>query len=93
MLDIGLHVPVSAKLHGISFFTKRQTGGLMTRVSDDADEISGFFIDGIPYFFINVGTIIATCVIMFILSPILALASIILMPILYFNTKQILPRK
>ena len=76
----------------ISFFTKRQTGGLMTRVSDDADEISGFFIDGIPYFFINVGTIIATCVIMFILSPILALASIILMPILFFISYQLLPR-
>ena len=76
----------------ISFFTKRQTGGLMTRVSDDADEISGFFIDGIPYFFINVGTIIATCVIMFVLSPILALASIILMPILFFISYQLLPR-
>lgn len=76
----------------ISFFTKRQTGGLMTRVSDDADEISGFFIDGIPYFFINVGTIIATCVIMFVLSPILAMASIILMPILFFISYQLLPR-
>lgn len=76
----------------ISFFTKRQTGGLMTRVSDDADEISSFFIDGIPYFFINVGTIIATCVIMFVLSPILAMASIILMPILFFISYQLLPR-
>ena len=67
----------------ISFFTKRQTGGLMTRVSDDADEISSFFIDGIPYFFINVGTILATLVIMFILSPLLAVASIVLMPVLF----------
>lgn len=76
----------------ISFFTKRQTGGLMTRVSDDADEISSFFIDGIPYFFINVGTIIATCVIMFLLSPILALASIVLMPVLFFISYRLLPR-
>ena len=68
----------------ISFFTKRQTGGLMTRVADDAEEISGFFIDGIPYFFINVGTIIATCVIMFLLNPLLAVISIVLMPILFF---------
>lgn len=76
----------------ISFFSKRQTGGLMTRVSDDADEISGFFIDGIPYFFINVGTIIATCVIMFILNPLLAAASIILMPILFFISYRMMPR-
>ncbi len=32
----------------------------MTRVSDDAEEISSFFIDGIPYFLINVGNILAT---------------------------------
>lgn len=76
----------------ISFFTKRQTGGLMTRVSDDADEISSFFIDGIPYFFINVGTIIATCIIMFILSPVLAVASIVLMPVLFCISYYMMPR-
>lgn len=76
----------------ISFFTRRQTGGLMTRVSDDAEEISSFFIDGIPYFFINVGTILATCIIMFLLNPILALASVILMPILFFISYLLMPR-
>lgn len=76
----------------ISFFTRRQTGGLMTRVSDDAEEISSFFIDGIPYFFINVGTILTTCIIMFILNPILALASVILMPILFFISYLLMPR-
>lgn len=76
----------------ISFFTKRQTGGLMTRVSDDADEVSSFFIDGIPYFFINVGTIVATCVIMFILNPLLAVGSVVLMPILFFISYRMLPR-
>ena len=52
----------------ISFYSRRQTGGLMTRISDDADEISSFFIDGIPYFFINVGTILTTCIIMLMLK-------------------------
>ena len=66
----------------ISFYSRRQTGGLMTRVSDDAEEISSFFIDGIPYFFINVGNILATSVIMFLLNPLLALVSVILMPVL-----------
>lgn len=76
----------------ISFFSKRQTGGLMTRVSDDAEEISNFFIDGIPYFFINVGTIVATCIIMLILNPLLALASIVLMPILFYISYRMMPR-
>ena len=34
----------------ISFFTSKQTGSLMTRVMSDADEVTGFFIDGLPYF-------------------------------------------
>ncbi len=76
----------------ISFFSKRQTGGLMTRISDDADEVSSFFIDGIPYFFINVGTILATCVIMVILNPLLAAASIVLMPILFYISIRMMPR-
>lgn len=76
----------------ISFYTKRQTGGLMTRVSDDAEQISGFFIDGIPYFFINVGTLIVTCVIMFLLNPILTLASIVLMPVLFMISYRLMPR-
>lgn len=76
----------------ISFFTKRQTGGLMTRVSDDAEEVSSFFIDGIPYFFINVGTMTATCVIMFVMNPLLALASIILMPVLFIISYRMMPR-
>lgn len=76
----------------IGFFSKRQTGGLMTRVSDDAEEISSFFIDGVPYFFINVGSIVATCIIMFILNPLLALASIVLMPILFFISYRMMPR-
>lgn len=75
----------------ISFYTKRQTGGLMTRVSNDAEEISSFFIDGIPYFFINMGTLLATCIIMFVLNPLLAFVSVMLMPVLVILTRRMLP--
>ncbi|MCR2046884.1 ABC transporter ATP-binding protein/permease [Acetatifactor muris] len=75
----------------ISFYSKRQTGGLMTRVSDDAEEIAVFFIDGIPYFFINAGTILATTVIMFMLNPVLALVSVILMPVLVVISYRMIP--
>ena len=76
----------------ISFYTRRQTGSLMTRVSDDAEEISSFFIDGIPYFFINVGTLLATTVIMFLLNPLLALVSVCLMPALVVISFRMMPR-
>lgn len=75
----------------ISFYSRRQTGGLMTRISDDADEISSFFIDGIPYFFINVGTILTTCIIMLMLNPLLALTSILLMPVLVVISYRMMP--
>lgn len=75
----------------ISFYSRRQTGGLMTRVSDDAEEISSFFIDGIPYFFINLGTLLATCIIMFFLNPLLALVSILFMPVLVVVSLRMMP--
>lgn len=75
----------------ISFYSRRQTGGLMTRVSDDAEEISNFFVDGIPYVFINVGTLVATCIIMFFLNPLLALASILFMPVLVIMSTRMMP--
>ncbi len=75
----------------ISFYSRRQTGGLMTRVSDDAEEISSFFIDGIPYFLINVGNILAMTVIMFLLNPILAIVSVALMPVLVIISRRMLP--
>lgn len=75
----------------ISFYARRQTGGLMTRVSDDAEEISNFFIDGLPYFFINVATFLATCIIMFLLNPLLAFVSIMLMPALVIISYRMMP--
>ena len=75
----------------ISFYARRQTGGLMTRVSDDAEEISSFFIDGLPYFFINVATFLATCIIMFLLDPLLAFVSIMLMPALVIISYRMMP--
>lgn len=75
----------------ISFYARRQTGSLMTRISNDAEEISQFLIDGVPYFFINVGTMITTFVIMFWLDPILAFVAIILMPILVVISRKMLP--
>ncbi len=75
----------------ISFYSRRQTGGLMTRVSDDAEEISSFFIDGFPYFFINVGNLVATCAIMFYLNPLLALISILFMPLLVAMSMKMMP--
>ena len=76
----------------ISFYNSRQTGALMTRVLDDASEVTGFFVDGLPYIFTNAFTIIATCVIMFSIHPWLALAALFLLPFLTIQSYRMLPR-
>ena len=76
----------------INFFTSKQTGSLMTRVMSDSDEVSGFFIDGLPYFLINVFSIIAMAVVMFTLSWPLAIVALMFMPITFFVSWKMLPR-
>ncbi len=76
----------------ISFYNSRQTGGLMTRVLDDAGVVTGFFLDGLPYIFTNAFTIIATCIALFSINPLLAVASLLLLPFLTIQSYRMLPR-
>ncbi len=71
----------------ISFFTGRQTGGLMTQVNNDAQTIYSFFCDGLPYFLINVVQIIALVIMMFAFHPLLAFLSLITIPAFVFTVK------
>lgn len=76
----------------ISFYNSRQTGALMTRVLDDASEVTGFFIDGLPYIFTNAFTIIATCIVMISINPLLAVAALFLLPFLTIQSYRMTPR-
>ncbi len=76
----------------LSFFTGRQTGGLMTQVNSDAQTIYWFFCDGFPYFLINVVQVVALVVIMFILNPLLAFLSLITIPAFVFIVKFVFER-
>ncbi len=72
----------------MSFFTSRQTGGLMSQINNDANSIYWLFVDGVPYFLINVIQVIAVSIIMLCLNAPLALYSIITLPIfLYLLSK------
>ncbi len=66
----------------VSFFTNKQTGGLMTRIVEDANSVSDVFIDGLPYIIPNLLTIIFSCVVMFSTNLILALVAVFVLPIL-----------
>ncbi len=64
----------------VSFFTDKQTGGLMTRITHDATRVSDIFIDGIPFILPNLFTIIFSCYFMFSTNWILALTAVITLP-------------
>ncbi len=73
----------------ISFFTGRQTGGLMNQVNNDANTIYWFFTDGIPYFLVNIVTVIAMLAIMFFMNPLLTLIALIAVPIIAFFIRAV----
>lgn len=76
----------------VSFYSKRQTGGLMVRVLDDAERVTDFYINGLPYFFIHVLTIIFISAVMFSMNWQLALAALALLPLLTLISIKMLPR-
>ena len=76
----------------ISFYQSRETGTLMTRVLDDADQVTGMFIDNLPQLVVDLTTVIVAAVIMFALNPLLALAAVILLPISSVLSYFIMPR-
>lgn len=72
----------------LSFFTARQTGGLMTQVNRDANTIYDFFCDGVPYFLINAVQVIVLTVVLLIINPILALCALITVPFFFLLMRR-----
>ena len=65
----------------ISFFTGRQTGGLMTQVNEDSNTIYSFFCDQVPYFVVSIVEVLVVGVLLFCISPLLALLSLLTVPV------------
>lgn len=76
----------------IQFFKSRQTGSLMTRVLSDADRVTGFFVDVMPYVFVHGFTIIASLIVMFLMRWQLALAAVVMMPVTFFISMKLRPK-
>ena len=68
----------------MSFFSARQTGGLMNQINNDSNEIYWFFMDGAPMTIRNIVQIAAALVVMFFMNVPLALCSLIVVPLFAF---------
>ncbi|MCR5847073.1 MAG: ABC transporter ATP-binding protein/permease [Lachnospiraceae bacterium] len=75
----------------LSFYTSKQTGGLMTRVLNDANRVADFFIDGLPSMIVQGLTVVITFVVMYRLNWEMALIACILLPLLVFMTVKLRP--
>ncbi len=75
----------------LRFYQSKQTGTLMTRVLDDAYEVTYFFIDSLPTTVIDFITIAVAFVIMFSLNWRLSLAAMVLLPIPALITFLLIP--
>ncbi len=75
----------------IRFFNSRQTGGLMTRVLDDTEQVASFYIDGLPYCFVNGFMIISMAIVMFRMQPVLAVVCLCTLPILSVISYKLSP--
>ncbi|MBQ5910544.1 MAG: ABC transporter ATP-binding protein [Clostridia bacterium] len=78
--DLKNKVFASIQHLSVSFFTGKETGGLMSRITSDAANVTNIFIDGLPFILPNLFTIIFSCVVMFSTSPLLAAVAIATLP-------------
>lgn len=75
----------------IGYFTKKQTGGLMTRILNDSNEVMYFFIDGLPFLLSNTLIIIASTVIMLTINWQLALMTLLFVAGLFVVSFRMMP--
>ena len=90
--DIKLELFSAMQKLSLSFYNRKQTGHLMTRVNNDALDIQYFLNDGIPHFVINLISIVGILVIMFSYSPILAISVFIPVPFIICIIRKVIPR-
>lgn len=76
----------------ISYFDKRQHGELMSRVTNDIDNINNTLNQSVIQIFASVITLIGTVTVMLFLSPLLTLVTMTTVPLLYFAMRWITKR-
>ncbi|WP_209122152.1 ABC transporter ATP-binding protein [Alkalihalobacillus sp. BA299] len=76
----------------ISFFQKRQHGELMSRVTNDIENISSTLNSSVIQVISSVLTLVGILVVMLWLSPLLTLITLVIVPLMVFGMKWITKR-
>ena len=78
--DIKVRIFSAMQRLSLSFYSSKQTGSLMERVTRDTNSIYWFFIDGVPSVIISTATVVGVLAIMFAMSPRLSLIALAAFP-------------
>ncbi|WP_062357111.1 ABC transporter ATP-binding protein [Bacillus kwashiorkori] len=76
----------------ISFFDKRQHGELMSRITNDMDNVSSTLNSAVIQLFLSTLTLVGTIAMMLILSPVLTVITLIIVPLMFYGMKWITNR-
>src|SRR5699024_4594713 len=76
----------------ISYFDKRQHGELMSRVTNDIDNINNTLNQSVIQIFSSLLTLIGTVTVMLLLSPLLTLVTMTIIPIMFIAMRWITNR-
>src|SRR5690625_3467919 len=76
----------------ITFFDKRQQGELMSRVTNDIDNINNTLNQSIIQIFVSVITLVGTVTVMLILSPLLTVITMSFIPFMFLAMRWITNR-
>ncbi|WP_188455667.1 ABC transporter ATP-binding protein [Virgibacillus oceani] len=76
----------------ISYFDKRQHGELMSRITNDIDNVNNTLNQSVIQIFASILTLVGTVVVMLVLSPLLTLVTMTIIPIMFLGMKWITKR-
>lgn len=81
--DIMLKIFTTMQRLGVSFYSSKQTGSLMERVTGDANNIYWFFVDALPECLIDIVTMIGVLTMMALMNWQLTLIAVVSLPVVF----------
>ncbi|QBD86512.1 ABC transporter ATP-binding protein [Clostridium tetani] len=73
----------------LKFFDNNAHGDIMSRATNDIDNLNNVLTQGVVEILTGIITIVGVIIAMFLLNPIMALATLIIIPIMFFITKYL----
>ncbi|MFD1038715.1 ABC transporter ATP-binding protein [Virgibacillus byunsanensis] len=89
IFDIRQHLFGHVQRLSHRFFDQRSAGSILVRIMNDINSLQELFTNGIINLLMDVVTLLGIVVILFALSPKLALAVIIILPIMFYISTQL----